>query len=372
MSTEFINIYLLICGLHGIIQSFILFKSRKDYEPNKFLSVYIFAFSIILIENSLKIIDGAFKLPDFISLPFLFFGHALLFYAKSILGRRVKRHELILHTIPAFLLLVVFLTNFFSGMIGLLPKVLDFEPRLNNIIINSLGAIHMLLYLAVTVKVLKRFKSKEDSKLSFKISWIFFLITISFTISVLVLSIITYNVIMDNPFDVRIAYFVWVIMTSIVYGIGYTSLSKPEVFQKSSQELLNSFSKSITKYRHTRVSEDKFHEVVERLQNLLEKEFLYRDPNLRLTSMAKIMDIRPNILSRIINEHYNLNFNQLINNYRIEEVQQKLADPKFDKYTILGIAFEVGFNSKSSFNSAFKNKLGLSPKEFRKSTRYSR
>ncbi len=230
----------------------------------------------------------------------------------------------------------------------------------------------MLLYLAVTVKVLKRFKSKEDSKLSFKISWIFFLITISFTISVLVLSIITYNVIMDNPFDVRIAYFVWVIMTSIVYGIGYTSLSKPEVFQKSSQELLNSFSKSITKYRHTRVSEDKFHEVVERLQNLLEKEFLYRDPNLRLTSMAKIMDIRPNILSRIINEHYNLNFNQLINNYRIEEVQQKLADPKFDKYTILGIAFEVGFNSKSSFNSAFKNKLGLSPKEFRKSTRYSR
>ena len=95
-----------------------------------------------------------------------------------------------------------------------------------------------------------------------------------------------------------------------------------------------------------------------------EKPFL--DGDISLISLAGSLDINPKVLSYVINEQINKNFNQYINDWRIEEVKKRLNDKSYDHFKMLSIAFDCGFNSKSTFNLAFKKATGLSPSEYRK------
>ncbi|WP_159099253.1 MULTISPECIES: helix-turn-helix domain-containing protein [Aquimarina] len=101
------------------------------------------------------------------------------------------------------------------------------------------------------------------------------------------------------------------------------------------------------------------------LDFLMKEEKIYIDPNLGLENISKRLQISSNYLSQLINKLGGSNFSDYINSYRIEEVKSKLKDPDYDNYTVLGIAMECGFNSKSPFYSAFKKHTGISPKEYR-------
>jgi AraC-like DNA-binding protein len=98
--------------------------------------------------------------------------------------------------------------------------------------------------------------------------------------------------------------------------------------------------------------------------SLLQNEKIYEDPELSLTQMAKQLKTNPSILSKTINQGFQLNFNDFINNYRIEAVKEKLQAGEQKTQTLLGIAYDCGFNSKATFNRAFKKVTGTSPKEW--------
>jgi AraC-like DNA-binding protein len=72
-------------------------------------------------------------------------------------------------------------------------------------------------------------------------------------------------------------------------------------------------------------------------------------------------------VSEIINRHYELSFFDLINQFRVNEVKKRLADPAYNHFSVLAISMDCGFNSKSSFNNAFKKITGTTPSEYRKS-----
>ena len=82
--------------------------------------------------------------------------------------------------------------------------------------------------------------------------------------------------------------------------------------------------------------------------------------------MAKEVDIPSHYLSQVINENIGLNFFDFINRQRVEDVKSKISDPRYNNFSILGIAFESGFNSKSAFNRVFKNITGITPSEYKK------
>jgi AraC-like DNA-binding protein len=83
--------------------------------------------------------------------------------------------------------------------------------------------------------------------------------------------------------------------------------------------------------------------------------------------MAEELQISRQNLSQVINESQHKNFYKLINEFRIKEVIEKMANTQFENYTVLGIAFECGFNSKTTFNRIFKEDTGKTPSEYRKS-----
>jgi AraC-like DNA-binding protein len=105
---------------------------------------------------------------------------------------------------------------------------------------------------------------------------------------------------------------------------------------------------------------------LQKLLDLMNTEKPYLDGDLTLQKLAKALSVSPHHLSQTINEQLNQNFFDFINTYRIEEAKRMLRDPGKKHYSILAVSEEVGFNSKSAFNAAFKKHVNMTPSEFRK------
>lgn len=100
---------------------------------------------------------------------------------------------------------------------------------------------------------------------------------------------------------------------------------------------------------------------LEALKNLMENEKPYLDSTLTLKSLSDKLQLHPNKLSWLINESKKKNFNEFINQFRIEYFKEIALNPKFKHMTLLGMAYESGFNSKTVFNAFFKKKEGITP-----------
>jgi AraC-like DNA-binding protein len=100
------------------------------------------------------------------------------------------------------------------------------------------------------------------------------------------------------------------------------------------------------------------------LSILMKEKKLFIDENLKLGDLANELSITSHQLSRLLNGHYNMNFNEFVNSYRVEEAKSKLISDK--EKTILAIAFDVGFNTKATFNSQFLKFTRMTPSRYRR------
>lgn len=107
--------------------------------------------------------------------------------------------------------------------------------------------------------------------------------------------------------------------------------------------------------------------VLQDLESLMKEEEMYLNPALSLRELAESLQIHPNKLSWLINENLGKNFNEYINGLRLETFKSKALDPANDHITLLGLAYDSGFNSKSVFNEFFKRSTGLTPRAWKKS-----
>jgi AraC-like DNA-binding protein len=103
-----------------------------------------------------------------------------------------------------------------------------------------------------------------------------------------------------------------------------------------------------------------------RLLKYVTEEKPYLNPELSLKLLADLIDIHPNQLSWLLNESIGKNFNDFINHYRVEAFKSLSNDPKNSHITLMGLAYDSGFNSKTVFNTYFKKETGLTPKQFLK------
>lgn len=106
---------------------------------------------------------------------------------------------------------------------------------------------------------------------------------------------------------------------------------------------------------------------VNRIREALEVKKIYLSSKVTLSQLAKNTDMSPHDLSYVVNNEWNLNFNELLNTYRVNEAKQLLQDEKYDSATMFAIAIDSGFNSESSFYTVFKKITGTSPKRYKDS-----
>ena len=148
--------------------------------------------------------------------------------------------------------------------------------------------------------------------------------------------------------------------------IGYLGLKQKEIFIQYPDHKIEYVTEPKTKYASVLLSETDAEVYVSRIKHFMKTEKSYMDADLTLPGLASKLQIPSHHLSRVINEKFGLNFFDFINQYRIEEVKAKMANPEFDNLSLLGIAFESGFNTKSAFNRVFKRMTGLTPSDYKK------
>lgn len=100
------------------------------------------------------------------------------------------------------------------------------------------------------------------------------------------------------------------------------------------------------------------------LNALMDDDTLFLNPELTLRTLAEYMNLPPNHMSQLLNEGFNQNFADYINSYRLKEFKSKLGADSAHQLTLLALAYDSGFNSKTVFNTFFKKKLGITPKAY--------
>lgn len=147
--------------------------------------------------------------------------------------------------------------------------------------------------------------------------------------------------------------------TGIFFGISFIFINSAVLIKLSFPNMLS----GNIKYRTTGLCNSNVDQYIIELENAMQNDKLYLDPLINMEKLAKRINISKNHISQIINDKFGIKYNDYINKYRIEEAQLLIKQNQFSN--LLEVAYEVGFNSKSTFNTAFKKITGLTPTQFR-------
>lgn len=160
-------------------------------------------------------------------------------------------------------------------------------------------------------------------------------------------------------------------MTIAVFFLGYFGIRQQAIsnvetpsLQAKPMEVSRKKKSSGNQYLHSGLKKEEAEQHALALKAYFKNEKPYLNGKLSLNEVAEYMGISVNHLSQVINDQLAYSFFDFVNSYRVEEVKAKLADSAYENYTLLGMAFDSGFNSKSAFNSIFKKFTGSTPSQF--------
>lgn len=154
---------------------------------------------------------------------------------------------------------------------------------------------------------------------------------------------------------------------NILYFKGFRSTNPP--LRVESEDL--SFSESISRKNRIKRTPEEVEFLKDKLKHHLESNQSYMNSDLTIGVLSSELNIKKRVLSELINDHYDQNFIDFINDYRIEAAKNKLINSEDVKLTIQEVMYDVGFNSKSSFYTVFKKKTGLTPSEYKSKSRWT-
>jgi len=169
----------------------------------------------------------------------------------------------------------------------------------------------------------------------------------------------------------------------LVYAIGYMGLRQPEIFRYDApppeppaestrpepaqdQEVAPS-AEADQRPQRTGLGEHEATRLKAALLALMAREHLHRDSELTLAGLAERLDTTPHKLSELLNSELGQTFYDFVNGYRVDEVRRRLAEPKAKHLSVLTLAMDAGFASKSTFNDVFKKRTGQTPSTYRRS-----
>ncbi len=387
MSWEFINIILLLAAIQGLSLTLLILHKHGKLYANRFLGAMLFFYSIILLNIVLEELGYFFKYPFLLFIQFglpFFIGPLHYFYAKYLTHSLVifKKTDW-LHFLP-FVLFELYLSyNYFkpnSEILSLLRNI-DVEGLpLLDIIFNWAIIIQGLTYMLMTLLILKRYSQKIKFVFStiekIKLNW---LRNITFLTIFVIINFLVENIFYLGGINLSNFFNYTSLLAAVsVYAMGYLGFFKSEIFAQpeialaisqssrfGTKDTLVDDSHRSKKYEKSGLSPNRAKMYLNHLIKLMEQERPYIDSNLTLTQLANKLSISPHNLSEVINTQLNQNFFDFINQYRIEEAKKYLIDPQKQHLKILSIAYDAGFNSKSSFNTIFKKYTNMTPSEFR-------
>lgn len=372
--------FVLVSGfVINLIIIFSLIKSSRKELSSRILILFFILILFVIIEyyGDLHEIKSIYLLGALSTRPAGYLVGPLLFlYVKSLYLKEenlVWNHKL--HFIP-FLVYFVFISfpDFISMIIGdylfSYLKILEGYHFYQAEMIFQ--AVFLVIYALLTLKLLDKYH--KSLKLNFSnlidkdLNWVKHLV-----IGVLVLMSIDIS---TSIYELGFGYLNWdtgyltvVPAIGFIFYLGYygTNQSKillPDFMLDDTPVVEQKTSPKLTQLSGN--TSEEIEDLKKRLLEVLKNEQPFFDEDLTLKTLADLIPTTDKKLSALLNHYLNTTFYDLVNSYRVEAVKTKLFDEKYEKYTLLAIAYECGFKSKTSFNRIFKKVAGLSPSQYKK------
>ncbi|MBN1532046.1 MAG: helix-turn-helix transcriptional regulator [Spirochaetes bacterium] len=358
-------------AVQGVLLFFALIVRKNNRRANRHLSLFMIFMALDGLELYLGSLGHAIPArPYQLSMvPYSFiFGPSVFLYSALLTGRIVrpsKRHALLYAPFLAALAFNIIICAAFSS--HSLPRAVLYA----DMTINGGGLIFESLLYAASLSMVQRyagrlrehFSSTDTLKLSlFRI-----------TLSVLILAVFVFFLSLMLEGRVGRQYKLPdVIAILIGLGLGFViallAMIQPELFDRvrpAEKADRPDDAEPSPRYEKLRLPASEEARYVERLREAMAERRLYLREELTLRDLAGELSLPAHHLSMILNIHFRQNFYSFINGYRVEEVKRRLANPDYSDRSILSIAYDAGFNSKSTFNTVFKNVTGKTPKEYR-------
>lgn len=363
-------------GLQAFLLATFLFLKKRNVYANIILSILLTLLGVSCLLYAFNQVEIYLKYPHLIRIGWglpLLFGPLLYFYTQSILNPvfKLSRKNLV-HAYP-YTLNLVLLIPFFMKSGEEKVQVLDYFTAaitsgtdyyaiyyyLLRFAIIGIGLHYCYKSLGVLTTYQESLLAEYSAVEKKKIQWLKDLIWsfISLFILLVVLHFITVGDRYPN-FDYEVFFF---ISTAIItYILSFKSLNQPQLFTPSF-ESATKLSKPLSIETTSSVSDTGL-----ALLAYMKEKKPYLQPNLSATELAKYLNISRHQLSNILNKELGKNFYDFINEYRVEEFKIIQADERLQHLTLLALAYESGFSSKSSFNAVFKKMTGMTPSAYRK------
>jgi len=339
----------------GLILAIFLFLNKRIKKAGKILAIFTLVFSIGLLEKWIAPLSEQAMLswiPELVGISSFLYGPLLYFYIykslKPTQQLNFHKHLVLFYIFVAGLLL----NELFYGIFNF--KYNSKENFIFEIVTIELLFLQLFIYAYWCVALLNEYRKGNKSAY---LNWLWYL-TISLTIIYLISFVSTNLMILGLNFEYVLLSFVQVGSVIVVYSFSYHALLQKEALPVT---LYNT-----PKYSSSAIDEDNKEIYLKKIVNIMEEEKLYLDPLLTLDKFASLLGINRFYISQVINEKLGKNFPDFVNAYRIERTKSLLASEKGKHYTLLAVAYESGFNSKTSFNTVFKKHTGQTPSAFRK------
>ncbi len=368
---SFIYFYIALIGFY--IAFSINFRKKIDPIARILVSSFIFIHSFFLFHICLNISNHQFKYPHLylMSHAFLFlYGPLLYFYFKRITQKYVFKKRDLLHLLPTVLLLIYLVPIYAlpaEAKLGLMLERIRWghhpaDP--NHVSLLVFLKLSSLIVYGYFILRLYLNSKKSDTLIQANIKWqrnvsaIYFLYILLYLI---------YGISISNDISYGVFYHTQIIcLIGMVVYFGYSANVQPKVYSGLYSLHLN----NKPKYNNSGLSKNLANELKEKLLVLFNEHKIYKQNNISLEALAEKLNTSRHGTSQLINEHFEMTFNELVNTYRVQEAQRLLHCEKKKNSNIIDIAYEVGYNNKTTFNKAFKKRTNLTPREFKKKGDY--
>lgn len=332
----------IIALLQGLFVLSVLFVNRKDYKKTTFWLLFGSLLSISLYilgddENNIFIQNKDWFLFDnslFVTFLFLFFK-----YYVSGVQRFAKQDYLFF--LPNVLYIIIEIFEINAPEENLVGEVFEMGIEL----------IFIVYLVLILIRIIRGFKKYWIVYFAIPIVILFLFSFVNDILKILGLS--------ELPFfsDQNFNTYLLLVVAFLFYFIAFKLLNNGlEILPRT----------DIKKYKNSKLNKNLIPSYQLALINSMEKDKLYLNGKLSIQDVSDKLDIPKQYISEVLNEYMDTSFQDFINHYRVEEFIERLKNDQNNQFTLLGIATDVGFNSKSSFNAIFKKFKGLTPTQFKK------
>ncbi|ASK29601.1 quinolinate synthetase [Chryseobacterium sp. T16E-39] len=366
MSTVELNRFIVIL-IYGSLVLLSLLKLANPLKVNRkgnlWFGLFLFLWSTYWLDEIWSLIKGSqIEIHSILSVQFVQFLTPVMFYF-SVLFFANPSFKFKWSDIKYAILPIFFLINLVLQRYGNFTDQSFFEFTFIGLILFQALFYTGLSYFTIR-KHQKRIQQFSANTEGINLNWLEYIILILFIINIIY---VIYNLFYDPT---SLNAFINIAFLLVIYFVAYYSLKQKEIYPVEEKKLdefisINEENES-EEIKRKLIPDEELLRIKGDLEKLMEQEKPYLDSELNLIKLSEQLSVSTHHLSYVINTGFQKNFFQFVNEYRIEYAKKLLKDNTANKLSILGIAYESGFNSKTSFNTTFKKFTDQTPSEFKK------